>query len=127
MAKHKNESIALDPRERLVLDGLYDQSYSQKMSDREAERLWQLHQLYRETFDAACEAFVSARGHDKAALSDEQWDDIVAEVDDLARQWNEAQVLGPWCHLVTPLTTYLKRYYELNEEILDIRDEIETR
>ena len=110
-----------------MLDGLYDQSYSQKMSDREAERLWQLHQLRRETFDAACEAFVSVRGYDKSALSNEQWNDIVAEVDDLARQWNEAQVLGSGGDLVTPVTTNLKRYYELGEEILDIRDEIETR
>jgi hypothetical protein len=73
----------MDPREHLVLEGLYEQSFTIKMSDVEAETQWQLHQLRGQTFDAACDALVSAHGYDKSALSDEQKADLVAEVEDL--------------------------------------------
>jgi hypothetical protein len=117
----------MDPREHLVLEGLYEQSFTIKMSDVEAETLWQLHQLRGQTFDAACDALVSAHGYDKSALSDEQKADVVAEVEDLTEQWDEAEVAGRYRHDVTTLTACLKRYHELGEAIMDIRDEIVTR
>ena len=109
------------------MEGLYEQSFVIKMSNREVERLWQLHQLRGQTFDAACDAFVSALGYDKSALSDEQKDDVVAEVDSLTEQWDEAEVEGRYLRDVTPLTACLKRYHELGEAIMDIRHEIATR
>ena len=115
------------PREHLVLEGLYEQSFVTKMSDREAERLWELHQLLGQTFDAACDALVSVLGYDKSALSDEQKADIVEEVEDLTEQWDLAEVEGRYHRDVTPLTACLKRHHELGEAIMDFRHDIAMR
>jgi hypothetical protein len=111
---------------RLIEEGLYDEETCDAMTAAEAKKLWQLHQMCGQAFDAACDEFASTLGHDKSRLSDLQKADIVGEVESLTEQYDEAEVAGRY-QLVTPLMLSLKRYHELGVEIMNVLDVIVAR
>ena len=113
---------------KLVMEGLYDQGTCDMMTDAEAEKLWQLHQMYSQAFDAACDELATSLGYDKSRLSDEGRADLVEETIALTEQFDEDEheiaVAGRRLERDTPLMLCLKRHHELSEQIVDVRDEI---
>jgi hypothetical protein len=114
-------------KSKLITEGLYDQPFCDMMTDAEAETLWRLHQMHGQSFDAACDELASILGYDKSQLSDEQKADIVAEVEDLVEEFDEADVAGRYPRDVTPLILCLKRDHELGLESMNVRDVIIAR
>lgn len=112
---------------KLITEGLYDQDTCDMMTDLEAETLWRLHQMQAQAFDAACDELASILGYDKSRLSDQQKDEIVAEVEDLTEEFDEADVAGRYPRGVTPLILCLKRDHELGLEIMNLRGAVIAR
>jgi hypothetical protein len=86
-----------------------------------------LHRAHVAKFDELCTLYASHLGYSSnpTELSDEQWEQIAEEVEELTENWDEAPCFDDWdLKPKTEMQRLLAEHHEIGESILDQQDKI---